>query len=59
MDGDMCGNMSAASIPAALCEAAEERRIEPGGHLLLLAFGAALTWAAGVVIGGVPELRVS
>lgn len=55
----MCGNMSAASIPAALCEAAEERRIEPGGHLLLLAFGAALTWAAGVVIGGVPELRVS
>jgi len=56
---DKYANMSAASIPVAICEAAEEGRIEPGDHVLLLAFGAGLTWAAAVVTWGVPELRVS
>ena len=59
MDIDKCGKMPAASIPATLCEAAEEGRIEPGDRVLLLAFGAGLTWAAAVVTRGVPELRVS
>ena len=53
------GNTSAASIPIALCEAVEEGRIKPGDHILLLGFGAGLTWAAAVVRWGVPELPLS
>ncbi len=53
------GNTSAASIPIALCEAAEEGRINSGDHVLLLGFGAGLTWAAAVVRWGVPELSIS
>jgi 3-oxoacyl-[acyl-carrier-protein] synthase-3 len=53
------GNTSAASIAIALCEAAEEGRLEPGDNVLLLGFGAGLTWAAGVVRWGVPELSLS
>jgi 3-oxoacyl-[acyl-carrier-protein] synthase-3 len=43
------GNTSAASIPIALCEAIDARRIHPGDHLVLVAFGAGLTWASAVV----------
>jgi len=53
------GNTSAASIAIALCEAAEEGRLEPGDHVLLLGFGAGLTWAAALVRWGVPELSLS
>ncbi|MBC7231759.1 MAG: ketoacyl-ACP synthase III [Chloroflexi bacterium] len=53
------GNTSAASIPIALCEAVEEGRLNPGDHVLLLGFGAGLTWAAAVVRWGVPELSIS
>lgn len=49
------GNTSAASIPIALCEAAEAGRMKPGDYVLLLGFGAGLTWAAAVVRWGVPE----
>ena len=44
------GNTSAASIPIALCEAAEEGRIDAGSRVLLSAVGAGLTWGAGVVL---------
>ncbi|MBC7264138.1 MAG: ketoacyl-ACP synthase III [Chloroflexi bacterium] len=53
------GNTSAASIPIALCEAVEEGRLHPGDHVLLLGFGAGLTWAAAVLRWGVPELSLS
>jgi len=43
------GNTSAASIPIAFCEALEEKRVQPGDHLVLVSFGAGLTWAAAVV----------
>ncbi|MFN8475051.1 MAG: beta-ketoacyl-ACP synthase III [Anaerolineae bacterium] len=43
------GNTSAASIPIALCEAADEGRIQPGDNLCLVGFGAGLTWAAATV----------
>ncbi|BAT72117.1 3-oxoacyl-[acyl-carrier-protein] synthase III [Thermosulfidibacter takaii ABI70S6] len=40
------GNTSAASIPIALGEAIEEGKIKKGDLLLLVAFGAGLTWGA-------------
>jgi 3-oxoacyl-[acyl-carrier-protein] synthase-3 len=46
------GNMSAATIPVALCEALEERRIAPGQLLLMPAFGGGLTFCAHLVRWG-------
>jgi 3-oxoacyl-[acyl-carrier-protein] synthase-3 len=40
------GNTSAASIPIALCEAIDADKVKPGDHLVLVGFGAGLTWAA-------------
>lgn len=49
MNVDKYGNTSGASIPIALAEAAECRRIQRGDLVLVLAFGAGLTWAAAVI----------
>ncbi len=38
------GNTSAASVPIALHEAVTEGRLKRGDHVLLVAFGAGLTW---------------
>lgn len=46
---DRYGNTSSASIPIALCEAIEEGLVKPGDNLVLVGFGAGLTWAAAVV----------
>lgn len=43
------GNTSAASIPIALDEALQEGRIHDGDTIVLVGFGAGLTWAAGVM----------
>lgn len=43
---DRYGNMGAASPAVALCEAVEEGRIKEGSHVLLVSFGAGLSWAA-------------
>ena len=40
------GNISSATIPVGLDEAAEEGRIGPGSLVLMTAFGAGLTWGA-------------
>jgi len=48
------GNTSAASIPIAFCEAIEEKRLKPGDNLVMVGFGAGLTWAAAVVRWQVP-----
>ncbi|HEX7589332.1 MAG TPA: beta-ketoacyl-ACP synthase III [Anaerolineae bacterium] len=40
------GNTSAASIPIALCEAIDAGRVNPGDHLVMVGFGAGLTWAS-------------
>jgi 3-oxoacyl-[acyl-carrier-protein] synthase-3 len=40
------GNTSAASIPIALVEAEREGRIKEGDHVVLVGFGAGLTWAS-------------
>jgi len=46
---DRYGNMSAASIPIALSEAAQQGRIASGDHVLLVGFGGGLTWGAAVI----------
>ncbi|MGQ9585501.1 MAG: beta-ketoacyl-ACP synthase III [Anaerolineae bacterium] len=46
---DRYGNTSAASIPIALAEAADEGRLKDGDHAVLVGFGAGLTWAATVI----------
>jgi 3-oxoacyl-[acyl-carrier-protein] synthase III len=46
---DRYGNTSAASIPLAMADARREGRIKPGSLVLLVAFGAGLTWAGTVV----------
>ena len=46
------GNMSAATVPVALCEALENGRIHPGNVLLMPAFGGGLTWCAHLVRWG-------
>ena len=49
------GNTSAASIPIALCEAVEEGRLHPGDNVVLVGFGAGLTWGAAVLRWGLPS----
>ncbi len=46
------GNTSAASIPLALVEAQRDGRLGDGSRVLLAAFGAGLTWGAGIVEWG-------
>lgn len=46
------GNTSAATIPVALVEALEAGRVKPGSLILLAAFGAGLTRAAGMLRWG-------
>ena len=46
---DRYGNMSSASIPVGLDEAQEQGLIGPGSKILMVAFGAGLTWGAMVM----------
>ena len=46
---DRYGNTSAASIPVALDEALSENKIKKGDNVLLVAFGAGLSWASLVI----------
>ena len=43
------GNTSAASVPIALCEALAEGRLQPDQNVVLMGFGAGLTWAATLI----------
>ena len=46
---DRYGNTSSASIPIALDEANRKGLLKPGDNVLLVAFGAGLTWGASIV----------
>lgn len=48
------GNTSSASVPIALCEAIQTGRVRDGDDLVLVGFGAGLTWGATVVKWGLP-----
>ncbi len=43
---DRYGNTSAASIPLAIADAVEDGRLKPNDKIVLVAFGAGLTWGA-------------
>ncbi len=43
---DRYGNTSSASIPIAVAEAIDRGRVKPGDNLVLVGFGAGLTWGA-------------
>ena len=49
------GNTSAASIPIALCEAIEQKRIRDKDHIALVGFGGGLTWASMIIQWGIPK----
>ncbi|MCL5959369.1 MAG: ketoacyl-ACP synthase III [Chloroflexi bacterium] len=53
---DRYGNTSSASVAIALCEAIEQGRIHEGDHLVLVAFGGGLSWAAVVMQWGGPAM---
>lgn len=46
---DQYGNMSSASIPVALDEAIRSGAVRQGSRILMVGFGAGLTWAAAVI----------
>ena len=46
---DRYGNTSSASIPIALDEANRKGLLKPGDNVLLVAFGAGLTWGASII----------
>jgi 3-oxoacyl-[acyl-carrier-protein] synthase III len=46
---DQHGNTSAASLPLALADARDRGRLRPNDTVLLTAFGAGLTWGAGLL----------
>jgi 3-oxoacyl-[acyl-carrier-protein] synthase-3 len=57
---DRYGNTSSASIPIALCEAVDTGRLRPGDRVVMVGFGAGLTWGAGAIQWAghlVPEAR--
>jgi 3-oxoacyl-[acyl-carrier-protein] synthase-3 len=56
---DRYGNTSAASIPIALCEALAAGRCKDGDNIVLVGFGAGLTWASAVVRLGAPAEPVN
>jgi hypothetical protein len=47
-------NASTATLPIALSVAQSEGRLEPGGRVLLAAFGGGLTWGGAVVEWSAP-----
>jgi len=51
------GNTSAASVPIGLCEAISAGRIGPGDNIVMVGFGAGLTWAALALKWSVPPAR--
>ncbi len=54
---DKYGNTSAASIPIALVEAIEAKRINPGDHLVFVGFGGGLSWGACAVEWTMPIVK--
>ena len=52
MNIDRYGNTSAASIPLALAEAADDGRLSDGDLVLFSGFGAGMTWGSALIRWG-------
>jgi 3-oxoacyl-[acyl-carrier-protein] synthase-3 len=52
---DRYGNTSAASIPVALAEVADDGRLQPGELVLVSGFGAGMTWGSALLRWGKPD----
>jgi len=50
------GNTSAATIPIAICDAVNNGRLRPNDKLIMVGFGAGLTWAAAALQWGTPRV---
>ena len=50
---DKYANTTAASIPLALCDAYEQRKMEVNDHIILTAFGAGFTWGSCLIKWGI------
>jgi 3-oxoacyl-[acyl-carrier-protein] synthase-3 len=50
---DKYGNTSAASVPIALCEAIEQGKVKTHDKIVMVGFGAGLSWGAAVIQWGV------
>lgn len=59
MNLERYGNTSTASIPIALCEAVEQDRLKDGDNVVLVGFGAGLTWGAMTLKWVEPEREVA
>lgn len=59
IDLDLYGNTSSASIPIALCDAAERGMLKDGSRVAIVAFGAGLSWGATMVQWGVREAALT
>ncbi|MGH9247205.1 MAG: beta-ketoacyl-ACP synthase III [Acidimicrobiales bacterium] len=55
---DRVGNNSSASIPIALVDAVDAGRVEPGDLVLLVGFGAGMTWAS-ALLRWMPDAEVA
>ncbi|MFC1998619.1 beta-ketoacyl-ACP synthase III [Chloroflexota bacterium] len=53
MNVEKYGNTSAASVPIALCEAAEEGGLDANDYIVFVGFGAGLSWGATVLQWGI------
>jgi 3-oxoacyl-[acyl-carrier-protein] synthase-3 len=53
------GNTSAGSVPIALAEAADEGKIKPGDKILLVGFGAGMSWGALTLEWTAPLIRTA
>lgn len=58
MNIDLYGNTSSASIPIAVCEAIDSGRLKPDDNVVMVAFGAGLTWGALAMRWIAPERRI-
>lgn len=56
---DRYGNTSSASIPIAVAEALDSGRIRPGDRMVMVGFGAGLTWGALAMQWVAPDRKVS
>lgn len=56
---DRYGNTSSASIPIAMCEALECGRLKQGDNVVMVGFGAGLTWGALAMQWVAPEIEVT